>query len=162
VDSGLTATEAAELYAGAFQTSVLARMVNDITLDSVHVKFGPNDIGSEGDWPVGVAGGSSGDDQVPSVAMLVKKNTELGGRANRGRMYLPGLNESVTDTGGVIDASELPLWQAELETFFDEVVAADLPPVVLHSEDSPVSTPTPIISLTVDSKAATQRRRMRH
>lgn len=98
---------------------------------------------------------------LPSnCAILVKKSTGLGGRRGRGRMFMPPmvLNEGAVDPNGLIDESNraginarwdtyLPL--VDMVLFHDSLGAGIEPP------------PTNVGSLMVDSRIATQRRRMR-
>lgn len=159
--SDLNAVEAADAFADAWELGPMQKQVNDLTFVGTHVKYGPNATGQEGDATKNITGISSGDDAAPNIALLVKKVTGVGGRANRGRMFIPGLEESAVDTGGVIDASELPLWQDKLEDFYDNIIGFGCTPVVLHAELVGDQVPTPIEQFVVDGTAATQRRRLR-
>lgn len=132
-----------------------------LTLDSVLVKFGPNATGPSAEVPSGNAGSGGGTGTSPAVAWLVHKLTASGGRPGRGRMYMPGVQESEIDTAGNLSAGFVAGAQSAMEDFFDQLGADGTPPVLLHSAASPVSTPTPITGFTVDGVAATQRRRQR-
>lgn len=98
---------------------------------------------------------------------LIRKRTDLGGRRGRGRMYLPGIAESNVDHAGNINAGNVTFAQAAFDGWYDFLtggVGARLyPPVVLHrSEGAGVEpAPTPVTMFTVESKIATQRRRLR-
>jgi hypothetical protein len=159
--SDLNPGEAAEGLSGAWVSSILSKQVNDLTLINTHVKYGPNDLGPSADFGGSNPGGDAGDDAAPNIALLVHKVTNVGGHAGQGRFYIPGLNESMVDTGGVIDGSEFAEWVDVVQDFYENIVALDLTPALLHGESSPVADPTPIESFVVDAKAATQRRRMR-
>nr|CRY96805.1 hypothetical protein [uncultured prokaryote] len=97
----------------------------------------------------------------PQCAVLVQKRTGFGGRQNRGRMFVPPfhLNESTdVSAAGEINGTR----RDELETIFDDFVSdlgtANVPAVLFH-EDGSAS--TVITSLTVLSRLATQRSRIR-
>lgn len=97
-----------------------------------------------------------------NCALFVRKNTGLLGRRNKGRMYWPaGLlkSDDVSPTGQIEPGSALPTLQTRLTASFDAMVAAQLSPVILHTNGSP--TPTPVTGLSVQPVIATQRRRLR-
>lgn len=122
----------------------------------------------------GVRGLTSHDSIPSNSAVLVKKLTGLGGRRNRGRMYMPwmvGHNE--VDELGNIDSGELgdiqtiaDAWQADVEDggfqalviaqrFYDRAWnVAGRRLVSVEGSTNPVST------LVVEPMIATQRRRM--
>lgn len=131
------------------------------SLVEVYVKFGPQETGPSGSKFGGLPGDSTSDAVEPNTALLVHKNTAFGGRAGRGRAYLPGFSDtSVLDNGSIIPAT-LDAVNGFLTTFRNKIITDDLIPVVLHGPGSPLTTPTPIVSLTADSRVATQRRRLR-
>jgi hypothetical protein len=100
---------------------------------------------------------------VPPVnlAVLVTKNTALGGRKNRGRLFLPTgvLFEPEVDPAGQITSGAQAALQQRFEDFLAELQLRDVAPWLLHSH--PDDEPTPIMSFSVQSLCATQRRRMR-
>lgn len=151
--------------AQAFETILLdstlyASVANDCDVTSVLVKFGPNDTGASGLEPANEPGtGGTGGAAAP--AYLIHKNTALGGRAGRGRFFLPGIPETAIGPGGAIVGGALSAINAALASMHADLVGADLPPVLLHSAGSPISAPTTITSFSVDATAATQRRRQR-
>lgn len=99
----------------------------------------------------------------PSVntAVLVRKQTALGGRRHRGRMFVPPFNLPEDDIqvsgqlGLIYQAAQQTRWNA----FFTALAADNLEPHLYHSH--PDDLPTSITSFAVQSLAATQRRRMR-
>lgn len=135
--------------------------VASIELRSVLVKFGPNSTGPSFNRPTAVPGTIGNDGVAPNTAILVKKQTAFGGRAGRGRMYIPGAREDEIGVTGGILSGYLTDWQVAMDAFGVELSTALLTPVVLHGEGSPLSTPSEITSFSVDGMAATQRRRMR-
>ena len=106
------------------------------------------------------AGTASSEAMPPNGAVLIKKNTALGGRINRGRMYLPpfSLGEDSVDSAGILSDAVRGTIQGEWDNVWDEIIASDLVPVLLHSG---ADDPTPISSFSVESTIATQRRRLR-
>lgn len=100
---------------------------------------------------------------LPSnCAGLFKKNTGFIGRANRGRIYLPGVSEGNVDPTGRLTDSQWGVMTSSAEDWLGAVQAAtdvdDM--VVLHGTEG-LGAPSPVTSLTVDRYIATQRRRMR-
>ncbi len=107
-----------------------------------------------------VVGSNAGPALPPNCAFLVRKRTQLGGRAHRGRAYLPaglGVGEdSVPSTGVMLEAQ-----RSVLQTRVDAALpVADK--VILHDSLTPGAlSPTPITSYRVEARLATQRRRLR-
>lgn len=95
-----------------------------------------------------------------NCATLVRKNTGLSGRHNRGRCFIPGaLNRDNVGGNGAITATELALSQGAANTWKLACDSDSLDMVILHS--SGPSAATPVTSLVVDGRIATQRRRLR-
>lgn len=102
-------------------------------------------------------GGGGGNGVSAAVSVLLRKHTASGGRANRGRMYFPGVEEtSVGEDGSLLAAAVTDYTDAAASLLTDEgnIVGG----VVLH--DGPAA-PTLITSITCESIVATQRRRQR-
>lgn len=97
-----------------------------------------------------------------NCALLVKKQTALGGRRNRGRFFAPPsfLNEGAVDASGNISSGPLASIQTMWTNFFNALATADLEPQLFH-QGAGAPAPTPITGFQVDSLIATQRRRMR-
>jgi hypothetical protein len=107
----------------------------------------------------------------PNVAALVKKRTGFGGRANRGRLFLPwAISEGDVDEVGVLSAAGVNQVQTNITAFvtalgsIQQVIANrvyDLP------WDNPARVLTAVnkgkvvTSMVVDGLVATQRRRVR-
>lgn len=97
-----------------------------------------------------------------NVALFVRKTSGFLGRRYKGRMYLPAQflkNDDVSPTGAIEPSSALPTLQTRMTATYDAMVAAQLPPVILHTTGSP--TPTPVTGFSVQPVIATQRRRLR-
>lgn len=118
-------------------------------------------------WDAGVAttpGTGTGTPLPNNCATLLKKSTALGGRRNRGRMYVPCPMEAEVDGAGICTAPSLTAWNTEcakilpggaVHTAFGFLGDA----VVLHEAGS--QTPAVVTDLSPAPKIATQRRRMR-
>lgn len=108
---------------------------------------------------IGVTGSRTSDPEPPNVAALVKKNTGLRGRKNRGRFYLPGvLSETDVQGNGFIDPGSYATLDSGIQGLFTFLESKSIPMVVLHSG---TGTPTPVSSLVLDPRVATQRKRLR-
>lgn len=117
-----------------------------------------SDVG-EADLVVNETGAVSGATMPPNVAALVQKRTGLAGRANRGRMYLPGvLPEDTVDNGGTISTVQRDGLQVVMEHLLD-MADTNWGGVQLFHNGS--SDPTTVTSLPVLATVATQRRRVR-
>lgn len=152
----------ADIVAAAFGDNNLdSVMVAGVTLSAVLIKLGPNVTGPSVEQAYAIDGTASGQSVGPNTAFLIHKNTNLGGRAGRGRMFQPGCSESAVDQDGQLNGTGAVVIGGLWDDFRDGMASADVPMVLLHGEGSPISTPTPIVTLTCDSRVATQRRRNR-
>jgi len=151
--------------AQAFETILLnsglyANVNSDTDMTSVLVKFGPNATGPSALEPANEPG-TGGTAGAAAPAYLIHKVTALGGRAGRGRFFIPGVPEAAVGPGGVLASGVASAVTTAVGELLADLIAVDLPPVLLHNEGSPVSTPTTITDLTCDPVVATQRRRQR-
>lgn len=108
----------------------------------------------------GVNGNRTGALAPPNTTCLVRKQSNLRGRENRGRMYLPGmlLDGDIFDDG-TIDISIVAAITTAVQTFLTNVAAANgYGQVILHSG---ASAPTIVDSISTENRVATQRRRLR-
>ena len=106
-----------------------------------------------------------------NCAMLIKKQTLLGGRRNRGRMFIPGaVDEDQVSNTGVINSPKVTEWGNAAQLFVDNLAdpaylfgaQAAIPMVLLHSTgNTPTGDPTPVAFATCDNVISTQRRRLR-
>jgi hypothetical protein len=116
---------------------------------------------------VDLAGTTTGEGNASATpnncALLVKKSTATPGRPGRGRMYVPGLDANMAFVNGVINGADRVNWQDAIEEFVTiaQLVDGVEGLALFHDETSPVTVPSPIVGLTVATKIATQRRRMR-
>lgn len=152
---------AAAAIGTSWGTNIMPNLSSTIALASVLIKYGPSETGPSAEVSVDVAGGKQAFSDPPNTALIIRKHTAAGGRTGRGRMFVPGAYSDDIDSSGVVSSELIGFLEADLLTFLGELTTADLPPVLLHAEGSPVITPTPITAFTVDAKAGTQRRRLR-
>lgn len=132
---------------------------NQTTMSGILVKCGPNDTGASAEQAYGSTGLKIAGDILPNVALLVRKQTLLGGRKGRGRNYWPILGESNIENGGGVLAG----FRTEMQDAMDSFLAAMLDPehgmFLLHND--PGMAPSRVVKLNVDGMIATQRRRLR-
>lgn len=157
-DANLSADEVAALAHDALADIWASFWSQDTQLQSTLVKFGPNSTGSSAEFSSAVNGTGSAETMSPNTALLIRKNTAVGGRSGRGRMYMVGLADTSVLDGGDIGGSAQTAAQLNCNTWFTRAATENWPMALLHAA---VSDPTPISSLSVQSRAATQRRRLR-
>ena len=167
--SGANSTDIADDLFNTWATHIISQLSQPTTLIGVDVY-----VGQDGPDPLVVV---SGEDPVSgpntnnlapqNCAILVRKRTDAAGRRGRGRLYLPEVAEAVVDNVGNLSTSYRDDIQAAFDAWYEELTAGVgfrlYPPVVLHrsegaGEEPP---PTPIQSLVVEGRIATQRRRLR-
>ena len=160
VAPGATPAEIAGLVDESITNASLPSLwVPTISMNSIFVKKGPDLDGPSLDVTDTFPGTSSQTvPGSPQVSLLIKKGTAGGGRRNRGRMYMPGLAEGNVGGSGEIETGFLSGAQTVVGDFLDSLDARDIPMVILHSGST---TPTEVITLEVDARSATQRRRLR-
>jgi len=135
-------------------------MTTNAVIDSVTVR--QNDGGAflgTATQTVNAAGTFGSDNAPPQVAALIQKLTGFAGRSQRGRMYIPSVDEEGITIIGTFDAARLAAMQTAANAFLIDLQTQDVPMVLLHSD--PALSPTPVVQLNVDSLVATQRRRLR-
>jgi len=104
------------------------------------------------------------DNAPPAVALVVSKKTVRLGKAFRGRMYMPGVDEVKISEGGIVDGAEVNAWQASMDALRAALIAdaAIVDVVLFHSVGSPeANTPTSISRLLVRNVVGTMRPRQR-
>ena len=142
----------------AWTDNIAALVVNDLTLSSVLVKFGPNATGLAAEVGSGQTGAAGGAGMTPQNALLVRKNTTHGGRKGRGRMFLPGITEGTADESGTIAGGTVAIYQAGFDGFLADLTAGGNTPFLLHNDETD---PYEITSFSVQALMATQRDRIR-
>lgn len=107
-------------------------------------------------------GGRSGDGLTTNTAILVSKSTGLGGRKNKGRLFLPGCTANMQGSANLLDTTFQNSLQAGLDEYFDDLTTTAstgvVVPVILHAD---ASSPTSVGSYVVQTRLATQRGRLR-
>lgn len=175
VPSGAQMTLGIDIAAIAVAPSALATMVaanwatadipglqsNTISCTEVSVKYGPTETGPSGTTATVMPGESAQPAVPPNTSLLVQKVTAFGGRAGKGRWYLPGIPEVHVDQSGVLSSGYLTTVNTAFDAFLTAMEADDIGCVVLHGAGSPLSLPSPILSFEPQTVVATQRRRLR-
>lgn len=156
-----TPEEVAEVLGDLWDSTILFGQSSFVVHRDTLVKFGPTATGPSATHASGLSGEAAATTVPPNVAYLVRKQTALGGRSGRGRMYVPGANEATITAAGVVDPATRAAQQGLWDDFLEGMETALILPVVLHGPGAPISAPTPITAFTVDASVATQRRRLR-
>ncbi len=154
-----SAIEGAGKGAGSFTS----RLNTEVTCGPVTVRLGQDG----GEPTVGVSLTTSAGllnivTPPQNVAVLIQKRTALGGRRNRGRLYLPWyIDEAGVDEVGTITVGSIAAIQAAMTAWRSALVAANLPMVILHNPGVTI-TPAPVnvTSLFCTGLISTQRRRL--
>lgn len=161
-ETSLDPTDLAEALRGDWTTADMGDMyTNTVAMTQVLVKYGPNSIGPSGVAAATATGVQNAPQAPPNCCVLFRKSTAFGGRAGRGRIYLPAPPDAAIESNGAIGSSYLAAFGNRFNEFFLENVSHNVTPVLLHGAGSPLVTPTPIVSTTMDALSATQRRRLR-
>jgi hypothetical protein len=144
-------------YTAAGFTSHIATNCN---LSFIEVKFGPDSTGPSATLSVSFTS-SGGTGVGPNTSWLVQKLTLDGGRAGRGRAYVPGVPESSNGESGNLLNADVAALQTDFDQFQTSIEGNDLYGMVLHGAASPLEVPSLITAFQVDDVSATQRRRLR-
>lgn len=164
VDSLTNATEMCQIaddaFIDAFLPSNAAMMAGWTYLgtEGFITRSGEPELGAQ---PEAISGTGGFDAPTINTAILVRKNTPLGGRKNRGRMFVPPFNvgQQQVDQSGTLEPTLVTNLQTAWSGFRSVVQTATIEPTLFHSH--PDDAPTHITSFAVQGLAATQRRRMR-
>ena len=129
-----------------------------ISLTTTRLKLGPNATGPFFEFTDARPGALTADPLPPNCCYLIEKQTALGGRAGRGRMYMPGVAEDGVLDGGAQLPARVSALNRALATWWNVIVNEGLIPQLFHSASSD---PTEITDFNCDPVVATQRRRLR-
>lgn len=159
-----TADHAAQL-ADVFGTTLRTVMSPDCSFVGVHLRGGPDGMGEQFTVDRNLPGTGTGVSLPPNNAALIQKRANVGGRRNRGRNYIPGVPAGVVNQAGVWAAAAQANWQAKATAWLTETAARAFVREVeiFHTtpDGIPGIPPTPVVSVNIPNKIATQRRRMR-
>lgn len=154
-------TEMAQRFQDAYITAFAARTDSNVRIRSTRLV-----IGQDAAEPlVGVAdngavGASSRSSTAPALALMVTKQTGLGGRRNRGRVYFPWAvsDDAVAENGAVNDVT-LNAWDGSLASFLG-LLDVDSYFGDLHVLHGPfLGPPTPVTGLQANPTIRTQKQR---
>jgi hypothetical protein len=162
-DAASAATSIYNIAVGAGRPFNAASMIDDWQFLGVNMAQGTATGDILGQHLATITGSVT--DNVPpsNCAVIIKKNTALGGRRYRGRFFLPSifLNEGAVDPAGNISSSPVGTMQTQWDTFHAALLSNDWEPALFH-QGAGAPVPTAISSFTVQSLIGTQRRRMRN
>lgn len=150
----------------AWEPLVSEQLSGEVVWDTLRLVFGTADPSAPvvRDVPAGVSGASV--QGLPmNCAFLVQKRSNMGGRKNRGRMYLPGVPEDALTAGNQLASGSVE----DLQLAVDAAVTATQ--LAFASGGAPTSqgailhavvteTPTLIQSYSVSNTLVTQRKRL--
>lgn len=154
LDPLLACQEAAAQYS----THIRPHVNNSVTVVQTRLKMGPVEDGPTFEVNHNAEGALGGEPEPPQVAYLCKKQTAMGGRKNRGRFYLPGVETSKVGPNGHVDPTFHTALGNALASFLEDLEAGGAQMHILHGD---ATAPTPVTNLALDSIVATQRRRLR-
>lgn len=111
-------------------------------------------------------GGTTYVSQPPNVALLVRKVVSGRGRRRQGRMFWPSiLAQPVVGEDGALTTGARNDLQGAFSDWYTELgLQLNGQMVILQNEEGstpPISPPPPVVSLSVEPKVASQRRRLR-
>lgn len=153
-----TPAAAAETLHGIWGTRMMTNIASSCVLSTTRVKMGPNEDGPFAEFTDPIPGSSASAATSPNVAYLLEKRTAIGGRQGQGRCYQPGVREDTVDQAGVLSNTVIDAINIDLSDILADMDAANLPMFLLHSN---ALAPTEVTSMVCDTRAATQRRRLR-
>lgn len=131
------------------------------TLGPGHVIVGQDGGDIRLDCTITPIPGTSAGDAVPqNTCILVRKVTAGGGRRNRGRCFVPAVNEAAVDNAGRLAGSFRTAVDAAFAALITGLATAPFGDPVLFHESEPF-TPTPLVEFSCQQLVATQRRRLR-
>lgn len=167
-DAGVAAQDIKDTFTASGALCDADLMSTLWTFEGVDVKemIGGVLVGASSAGPAVV--GTAASVNIPSIntSMLIRKRTIRIGRQFRGRMYFPclALFENNVNYLGVIDNAVWNTFATALDVVSTTWLASDhTRPRILHAPPKAGATPPPtdIVSFTLETQVATQRRRMR-
>lgn len=151
---GPVATGTGKFFNGANISSQYSLVRLDVTIGTAS---GP----VIGTTAYGVTGTASLNSPPANCAILCSKATARGGRRGRGRMFISPafVDEGNVGASGTIAAGTLAALQTKITTLLSDLAGTAYPMYLLH--DSSEVAPDAVTVLTLQSRMATQRTRMR-
>jgi hypothetical protein len=151
-------TELAETIWTPWNDNMVPITDTNVSVGPVHVQVNYGAGTLSGDGTSTAVGGSADNRPPPQVCWLGSKHSLEPGRSGRGRMYMPfSVTDDSVDEVGVISGGTVDSFQAAVDALISDLSAAEVPMVILHNA---AGTPAPVVSITVQSLVATQRRRV--
>lgn len=152
-----TNADEVSVITGTFLRDVIG---NDYTFNGCTFTVGNDGGNIVWESVAGQGAGTTGAAQVPqNTATLFRKTSTTGGRKGRGRMYVPGVNELVVGSNGMLTTTYVAAANADAATFIISLAISNNPMVILHED--PLDAPSVVTNLICQPKVATQRRRLR-
>jgi hypothetical protein len=142
-----------------YADTVKAHCSDQVRLAAIRVKNGPNDSGPMAELTTSEIGAADLGACFPNVAALMTKHTDFGGRKGRGRSYWPTLGETVVESGGFLSDAAVTNIGTDLTDFLAGLTTGGIPMVLLHGDA--LTVPYPVLSVQLQQRTATQRRRLR-
>lgn len=153
-----TPQEIAEAVWTPWEDNMIPRTDSNVVVGPVHVQQGTGSGINSGDGTSIASGTSAANSPPPNVALLVQKQTGLGGHANRGRMYLPwSCDESGLDEAGRVEPTVVSATTDAFNALLADLDTAGVPMCILHTG---AGVPARVLSGACEGLVATQRRRL--
>jgi hypothetical protein len=99
--------------ADTWSAAIRPMMSQETTFRGVFVNLGPDGQGLRFVEERNLVGGLNLPPVPNNTAVLLKKQTAVGGRRNRGRMYVPGLPEGKVNGAGVLLDADRATWTTQ-------------------------------------------------
>lgn len=152
---GKTAAQLATALAANWQANQTAWLPNTIKMGSYSIiKLDGSSASADYAQSPTILGQNAGE-PIPAVCCIIKLRTGLQGRQNRGRIYLPWVNEAAQNAG-VMDSTRVTNMQTAWTAYFAALATAGF---TLHVASYVGAHSNPMTTLTVESICGTQRRR---
>lgn len=164
IDEAASVSGLPELGRDAWDDQLKPLTSSVVTLVRVRLRTGPAPTGPTYEIAASIAGTQGGSLPPPNCAVLIQKRSSLGGRANRGRAYLPGISSisGSLDSGGNFGSTPALAVSSAMDAMQNQMATdATFGPVSFVILHSAVGAPTPITEFVCPPKLATQRRRLR-
>lgn len=155
------ASDAVQAWIAGWAASTLDNQYN---LVGASASIGQDGDPISGDYAFPTGAGTASIATLPvNCALLVRKVTALGGRRNRGRMYVPAgyMGEAAVDELGVIDSATLTAFQTRTTNFLNAITLRPTFDLMVILHETAPATPTAVTDLQVQQVIATQRDRLR-